>query len=131
MPIDFPEKCRQMATVLLKMTWNKKSKQAVYLRLSHMMGSYLHYHPPPPLSLKVITTIMWSILGLKGLREYIYIYIYTRKVPVLRTVTTKFLFTSNLKISGHPDILAATHLGLPNLWINNSRGLVNIYAIDR
>ena len=60
---------------------------------------------------------------------YIYIYIYTRKVPVLRTVTTKFLFTS--KISGHPDILATTHLGLPNLWINNSRALVNIYAIDR
>ena len=59
----------------------------------------------------------------------VHVYICTRKVPVLRTVTTKFLFKS--KISGHPDILATTHLGLPNLWINNSRGLVNIYAIDR
>ena len=58
-----------------------------------------------------------------------FIYIYTRKVPVLRTVATKFPFTS--KISGHPDILATTHLGLPYLWINNARGLVNIYAIDR
>ena len=35
------------------------------------------------------------------------------------------------KISKHPEIPATTHLGLPNLCINNSRSLANIYTIDR
>ena len=43
----------------------------------------------------------------------VYIYIYTRKVPVLRTETMKYLITTD--ISEHPDISDTTHLGSPNL----------------
>ena len=35
------------------------------------------------------------------------------------------------KISEHPDIYATTHLGPPNLYINNSRSLANRYGIDK
>ena len=35
------------------------------------------------------------------------------------------------KISEHPDNPATTHLGHPNICINNSRGLANRYAIDK
>ena len=48
-----------------------------------------------------------------------------RKVPVLRTVTMKFLLMA--KISENPDIPVTTHLRLPNLCINNS----NRYDIDK
>ena len=51
----------------------------------------------------------------------------TRKVPIQWTVTIKFLLMAN--ISEHPNIPATTHLGVPNLCINNSRGLENRYTI--
>ena len=35
------------------------------------------------------------------------------------------------KISEHTDIPATTHLGLPNICINSSKSLANIYEIDK
>ena len=40
----------------------------------------------------------------------------------------KFLLKA--KISDHPGIPATAHLGLPNLCIDNSRGMANRYAIN-
>ena len=57
---------------------------------------------------------------------YIYIYI-LEKYPVLRTETMKYLITTD--ISEHPDVSDTTHLGSPNLCINNSRR--NKYTIDK
>ena len=59
--------------------------------------------------------------------RYMHIYKLTRKVPVLRTETMKYLITTD--ISEHPDISDTTHLGSPNLCINNSRR--NRYTIEK
>ena len=50
---------------------------------------------------------------------------------IVSTLIFRLAFISMTKISEHPDIPATTHLGLPNLCIDSSESLANIYEIDK